>query len=457
MVDLSSQLRSSGVDVVLDKWDLREGDDAIQFMERMVTDNSVTKVIMICDKRYVEKTDKRTGGVGTEAQIISSKIYGAQKQTKFAAIVTEFDDLGSPYVPAYYKSRIYIDMTDGAAYGEKFEQLLRWLFDKPIFERPPIGEPPAFLSQSRSSLSFSATPFQRRALDALTSGKPFANAAVEDYLAKVAEEIAGLRLDSGEDPFDDAVVASIERFLPVRNELVDLLVALGRYANDADMVRLLHQFLERLLPLLYRPENLDRYREWDWDNLKFIVHEIFLYSVTALIKGAKFEAAEQLLSTEFYFERGETHGSGKLLPYTTFYQYLRSLEHRAQRLGKAAGSVRVSIHADLLKDRAVGVPFSFVDVMQADFILYVRSLTADEPWWPVTALYARSIGVFEVFARSVSQAYFSRLKSTLAIDSVEDLKGLIEAVVSNNKAPKWDYHSLNLPRLTGLAEIGTKP
>ncbi len=33
VIDLATELRESGVDVILDKWDLKEGHDAISFME----------------------------------------------------------------------------------------------------------------------------------------------------------------------------------------------------------------------------------------------------------------------------------------------------------------------------------------------------------------------------------------------------------------------------------------
>ncbi|WP_338317477.1 toll/interleukin-1 receptor domain-containing protein, partial [Bradyrhizobium ottawaense] len=52
VMDLATQLVEGGVDVVLDKWNLREGNDAYQFMESMVTDPAVKKVIIVCDKRY---------------------------------------------------------------------------------------------------------------------------------------------------------------------------------------------------------------------------------------------------------------------------------------------------------------------------------------------------------------------------------------------------------------------
>jgi SEFIR domain len=74
VLDLATQLREHGVDVTIDKWDLKEGHDAIKFMEKMVTDLEIKKVIIVLDRTYAEKADGRKGGVGTETQIISPEI-----------------------------------------------------------------------------------------------------------------------------------------------------------------------------------------------------------------------------------------------------------------------------------------------------------------------------------------------------------------------------------------------
>ena len=77
------RLLSDGVDVILDIYDLQEGQDKNAFMERMVTDPNVTHVLVICDKGYAEKADARKQGVGTESQIISQEVYDQVEQTKF--------------------------------------------------------------------------------------------------------------------------------------------------------------------------------------------------------------------------------------------------------------------------------------------------------------------------------------------------------------------------------------
>jgi hypothetical protein len=51
---------------------LKEGHDKYVFMEKMVTDPSVTHVPVICDRIYAEKADARKAGVGTESQIMSA-------------------------------------------------------------------------------------------------------------------------------------------------------------------------------------------------------------------------------------------------------------------------------------------------------------------------------------------------------------------------------------------------
>lgn len=100
VLQLANDLSEGGVHPVLDKWDLREGEDPAQFMERMVNDPNIHKVILICDKKYKEKADARTGGAGTEAQIISPALYGIgeKKNTKFVAVLAEKDENGRGFV-----------------------------------------------------------------------------------------------------------------------------------------------------------------------------------------------------------------------------------------------------------------------------------------------------------------------------------------------------------------------
>ena len=90
VVELAYRLMTEyGVDVVLDVWDLKEGQDKDVFMERMVNDDDVQYVLIVCDKNYQMKADSRSGGVGIETQIITPNMYGKVKETKFIPILAE--------------------------------------------------------------------------------------------------------------------------------------------------------------------------------------------------------------------------------------------------------------------------------------------------------------------------------------------------------------------------------
>lgn len=62
VIKLAERLMSDGIEVVLDVWDLKDGHDKNVFMERMVNDSSIAKVLVICNKDYSEKANRRTGG-----------------------------------------------------------------------------------------------------------------------------------------------------------------------------------------------------------------------------------------------------------------------------------------------------------------------------------------------------------------------------------------------------------
>src|SRR3989344_1906497 len=106
VIDLAERLSTDGVDTVLDKWDLKEGQDKFHFMEQMVRDSGITKVLMICDQVYAEKADGRLGGVGTESQIISKEVYDNVTQEKFIPLVVQLNSEGKPSLPTFVGSRI---------------------------------------------------------------------------------------------------------------------------------------------------------------------------------------------------------------------------------------------------------------------------------------------------------------------------------------------------------------
>jgi hypothetical protein len=454
---LAEDLTSQGLFVALDKWDLQPGHDATAFMESMVTDHEVTKVLLICDRQYVEKSDRRSGGAGTEAQIITARLYATMSQEKFVAVIAEKDEEGKPVIPVYYGSRIYIDLTDPATYSAQFDRLLRWIWDQPLYIRPEPGEKPAFLGQPDVKSKIATSVEFRRAFDAVRNSAPNAVALVTDYFAKLAKGIETFRFeinqqDRGE--LDELAVKMIDSFLPYRNEAIELFSVIAQNGPSEALLHTLHRFLEALLPYTDRHEQLHSSHNVDFDHFRFMVHELFLYAQAVLIRSERFAAAAYLLSTEYYWEKPFDREQN-MHTFVAFFAHLRLLEHRNNRLNLN----RASIHADMLIERNQGTGIDPKYLMAADLILFIRSRQIDQLWWPETLLYAaRHGGAFEIFARAKSIAYFNRVKGLLNVENKTDLERLVAALnADQHNLPRWNYNTLSLTSLLGLAKLATIP
>jgi hypothetical protein len=456
VISLATELCESGVDVILDKWDLKEGHDAVAFMEQMVTNPEIKKVAIICDEKYADKADGRAGGVGTETQIISREVYENQAQEKFVAVVCEKDAKGKPFLPTYYKSRIYIDLTEEDRYPDNFERLLRWIFDKPLYVKPELGSKPAFLAEGEHT-TLGTTAIFKRCVDALKNHKTHAAGAFEEYSNTFSTNLERFRLSKPDGEFDDAVIKSIEEFLPYRNEAIQVFIAVAQYAPNEELTQKLHRLFENLIPYMNRPTNVSQWSEWDFDNFKFIVHELFLYALAILLKHERIDQANYLLQQQYYIPGNSEYGRNVMVSFFAFREYMRSLEHRNQRLNLR----RLSIRADLLKERCTGTGIDFRYLQQADFIAFMRQEveTKDDynRWWPETLLY-RGHGPFEIFARSVSKSYFEKAKSLLAIETPKDLEPLLASYKDGSqKLPRWEFESFSPAALLGYEHLATRP
>jgi hypothetical protein len=457
VLDLATELRESGVDVILDKWDLKEGHDAHAFMEKMATDPEIKKVAIICDEKYAVKADGRSGGVGTETQIISPGMYENQTQDKFVAIVSEKDESGKPYLPTYYKSRIFIDLSEADRYADDFEKLLRWIFDKPLYIKPELGSKPSFLSEGEH-VSLGTTAIFKKCIDALRNHKTFAPGVFDEYCTIFTSNMQRIRLSNVEGEFDDAVIKNIGEFLPYRNEAIQLFTTIAQYFPTPEIIQRLHSFFERLIPYTDHQKELSQWQDWDFDNFRFIVHELFLYALAILVKYECFNQANYLLKQPFYVPDNPLCGREAINSFEVFRKPMKSLKYRNDRLKLD----RLSVRADLLKERSSGTGLDFRYLMQADFVAFMRTEidpTAKSGWWPETLVWIDSFNhPFEIFARSISKTYFDKVKSLLTIQEPQDLAGLFKSYNDGSRRlPRWEWHGLNPGVLLGYEMLATRP
>ncbi|MGD0959629.1 MAG: toll/interleukin-1 receptor domain-containing protein [Methylomonas sp.] len=104
VAELATKLRQNGIDVILDQWDLRFGDDVPKYMEKSVRE--ANRVLMICSEQYVHKANEGQGGVGYEAMIVSAELVRDLGTSKFIPIIKQ--DSTSPQLPTSVSTAQYL-------------------------------------------------------------------------------------------------------------------------------------------------------------------------------------------------------------------------------------------------------------------------------------------------------------------------------------------------------------
>lgn len=134
----ATDLRTCGVDTILDQWDLGLGEDLPGFMTRGISD--ATRVILVCTEPYVVKANEGSGGVGYESLIITAEVYKNTATTKFLPVVRQ--DRTDTRLPQFMEGRVYVDFSDDAFYEDRLEALVREIHGTPSSSKPPLGVNP---------------------------------------------------------------------------------------------------------------------------------------------------------------------------------------------------------------------------------------------------------------------------------------------------------------------------
>lgn len=455
VLDLASRLTQDGVRVIFDKWDLQVGHDATVFMEQMVTDPEVTKVLMVCDRAYTEKANGREGGVGKEAQILTAEIYRKAAQDKYAALITERNDAGEAYVPTYYGGRQYIDFTENERQDERYQELLRWIYDKPKHVRPRQGRIPEFISNP-AAIAPSTTSAFKRADAAIRSGQSGAAGHLRDFGDALIAEFQSMRqVRDDKEPWDEKVIQMAAALRPALRHFSELILAEARFGGTG-MAGILSIF-ERMGTFMYRPAGVNSWNESDFDAYRMMCYEGFLSLVAILLSEQRFDLLQTALDHAYLIEGKEQNGGHATSTFRVFCQDLESFGQRKSRLK----SNRLDLYSDLIAETyKLSFP-TFPQLLQADLVLYLRAnLLADQvdwhSWWPRLLIYGGRSST-ELFARSESLAFYERwMPAVLEKMSPTDFQTKI-AELQRNTGREFGYMGPQIQLMTNTAKIGSRP
>ena len=383
---LAERLMQDGVNVILDIWDLKHGHDKYVFMEQMVKDPDIKKVLVICNEDYALKADARKGGVGTESTIMSGDIYSLAEQTKFIPILMEWKN-GDACLPTFLKSRMYIDMSSNETYELGYDQLLRDIYSKPLLRKPALGKMPSYLEADEPVLLSTAREQQK--LKEKIDQSSDLQTWIARYCDKIIESLDQFKVTfSGGKNCDliELVEKSIASMQVVNNDFIAFVdtVASNSECNGKQFV----DFFEKLLQY-YEDKDIELASSTDsWhlrnDNYSFFNYELFL-SFTAIFQKHNY-------TLDYYKNKGYSSSSQVAILMNNY------------------GSDK------------------FASWVEVDILLYYLSLIYGKPgdrmsmWYPTLSIYNRA---FEILPKMASMRYFEKAKVMFGVADKDSFKTLI--------------------------------
>lgn len=439
----ADRLMADGVNIVLDQYDLKEGHDKYAFMEKMVTDPSFTHVLVICDKAYSEKADARKAGVGTESQIISQEVYNKVEQSKFIPIWCELSENGEPYLPTFMKSRIGLNFSTPELVNDNWEQLVRFLFGKPLYQKPAIGKPPAYISEEKPTPSNPATSRFVSFKQALMQGKGGIATYRGDFLTACFQFADALRVrqQPNMDKFGERVLEDCGKLIQARDLLVDWVLLEASTPGDIQFEDMLCQTLEKLLELRSRPKEVTNWKDVWFEAHCLFAYETFLYIVAALLKAGAFTIIHEVFTSSYL--KPETEPRNRDDNFVRFDLFLAS-SRLLNPLVAPAGQRLLSPAAELLKRQATREDLSFESIMEADLLAFlVSSLNENMRWYPQTLFYSGYGRILPFFLRASQHKHFKKLSIITGIETAEELRNKAKEGFERMKVNQWSDFSFH--------------
>lgn len=435
---LAERLIQDGVNVKLDVWDLKHGHDKYVFMEQMVKDSDIKKVLVICNEDYARKADDRTGGVGTESTIMSSDIYSLAEQTKFIPILVEKKN-GEPCLPTFLKSRMYIDMSSNDIYELGYDQLLRDIYEKPLLRKPALGKMPYYLEADEPVLL--STAQEQRMLKEKVAESTNLQTWIAKYCDKLIESLDQFKVTFRGGKTGDLIEMiekSIASMQVVNNDFITFVetVASNSECNGKQFV----DFFEKLLQY-YEDKDIELASSTDsWhlcnDNYRFFNYELFLSFAAIMLKYERFDIIKEVVDTDYCILSNRLGRQIKALNFAEFQKHNYTLDYYKGNNGYSPSSQVANLMRNYGGDK-------FNTWVEVDILLYYLSLIYGKPgdrmsmWYPTLSIYNRA---FEILPKIASMRYFEKAKVMFDVGDKDSFKTLL--VRTKDELQRDAYHRI---------------
>ncbi|MBR2312445.1 MAG: toll/interleukin-1 receptor domain-containing protein [Clostridia bacterium] len=398
VASFANSLMQTGIDVLFDKFEMKPGNELNDFMEKSVKDPSVTHVLLLLNKTYQEKADKREGGVGKETQILSEELYNNVNQTKIIPVIFEKGPNNEIYKPTYLGSTYFVDLADADRYDTEFALLVKSIYGETVYRKPELGKTPSWVTEA---ITFEPkTKLQFASLKNQTN--PVVNAQnFVLFLDSIKVKILEYKTDGIDrsDPqlFYEKYLDKYANLLPIRDEYLEL-IRNSVYIDSSEQK--IASFFENVF------EEIKNLTMNNKELLSIWLHEIFIYTIAYFLKLEQYDKVAYFLGKTYcvrdYAQTLSSFSAFYSTNHEVFDTAVRTRDDKRYYTGVGNYWIE-NIKTDFCTKR----DFTLADIICFNYYLFGDRSDLYIHWFPITYVYGSS----RISGENVLKKFAEKLKT----------------------------------------------
>lgn len=438
VLDFASRLKGDGVSVIIDKWSMEVGNDTFSFMEKCVKDTSINFVVILLDPVYAKKADDRTGGVGTETQIISPNVYNDTEQSKFVPVVFERGKNNEICKPVYLNGRLHFDLTT-VDYENEYIKLVRHLYGRKTYIEPPLGKKPSWVDTPKNIVPLNLQEIVQLKYNALNFNN---STVIFDAFAKILKSLDATLLDDKDLPSEvnvntaKTILEYRDNFIPIRDNYLELLDVVALTNNIED------EIVDFLLNIYNKYGSINA--QISKNLLKSFLNELFIYTISKLWKIKAYSKIHNILTrTYFTNSYGNDIATFNEIFYCSDFQMIEWVKNKIDYPNNEqkyySGEAQLWIET-------INEKYSKEDIVFADLLIHNLSILLTNSYWawfPKTYVYGDRYSPnsqFRLFSLKFKSKYeLEKISNLLGTKEINKLKSLFDKMQKIIDSPSERY------------------
>lgn len=434
VLHIAERLMHDAIDVVIDLWNLKPGQNINKFIEENASCKDIDRVIIFSNEKYATKANGREGGVGKETDIISFNVYRSAEEDRFIPIVMEKDSNGEAFLPEYLKSRFYFDFT-GNNIEKEYKKLIRTIYEESEYRKPELGERPEWLKNEEPKELYVI----KDEIIEIRQNKD--NASKRKIRRFIEKYLNGIKQFYVKNIDEKKYIENFKCMKEYRDLFLEYLDEIS--LSEKNFGETIAGVFEEIYNSIHVPEIItgksDIIKNNDLDLFYVHIWELFICSVTLLLHYEMYAEINNLLYHTYFLNKGIIGSSERIsCSYRQFFYFSDMIENRIKPSLNGSESRCFTLAGNYICNYRENLPiYTKKSIANADLFLYqvynglgLDSLYGSESWFP--SLYVYADRNYSIWNKLVSMNFCKKIMPLFGVDNVEELKKRISKCVSDD-------------------------